>query len=68
MENKIVIGKGLGRVQFGLDRDDVLEILGQPTEKELSIFIRYVLQPLMFIIVWLLGIFFSLVIFLSKYI
>lgn len=34
MENKIVIGKGLGRIQFGLDREDVLEILGPPTEKE----------------------------------
>ena len=36
MENKIVIGKGLGRIQFGLDRDDVVNILGQPTEKELE--------------------------------
>jgi hypothetical protein len=36
MENKIVIGKGLGRIQFGLDRDDVIELLGTPTEKELE--------------------------------
>ena len=33
MENKIVIGKGLGRIQFGLDRDDVVNILNAYTEQ-----------------------------------
>ncbi|NPA35495.1 MAG: hypothetical protein GXO47_01480 [Chlorobi bacterium] len=36
MENKIIPGKGFGKIKFGMTEDEVIDILGKPDEIEVQ--------------------------------